>query len=270
MSISAKCRKCGRRYSVKDEHAGKKFRCKECQAPVAVPKPQVLEADVWEAEDASAGFDYEDYDDYDTGYAPPPPRRAPRKKAPAAPKKKKRPRKRSSGSNSASMAGRICGGLLVGLVVMGAVLRAVNGLDLGGSWQSYTTPDGNITMQMPGRVKSVPVRQMAPGGQSFGAERRRFACIVVIEPMPAELNGLTENEMFDAIDMGSRFLGASNVQRSQINGRPCVTFEQPPQAGVHISALAFVHKNKIYTLNYAYKGSKGSNGRKFFDSVKFH
>lgn len=39
MAISISCGKCGKRYSVKDELAGKKIRCKECETLVAVPTP---------------------------------------------------------------------------------------------------------------------------------------------------------------------------------------------------------------------------------------
>ncbi len=39
MAISVSCGKCDKRYSVKDELAGKKFRCKECETLVAVPAP---------------------------------------------------------------------------------------------------------------------------------------------------------------------------------------------------------------------------------------
>ena len=276
MPISATCPKCGRTYSVKDEHAGKKFRCQGCQEAVTVPMPQAQ--DDWETDDFGdfddAGYDdYEDggdYDDYESDRPAPVRRRSPKKKKPAA--KAKRPKKRSSsGSGSGAAVGKILGGVFVGLIAMGIVIRVINaGLDFGGSWQSYTTPDGNITVQMPGKVKSVPVKQMAPGGQSFGSERRSFMCVIVIEPMPAELNGLSENEMFDAMELGMGFLGATNVQRSTLKGRPCVTFDQSLEMGVKSSALAFVHKNKVYTLTYAYKGSKGNNQSKFFDSVQFN
>lgn len=37
MAISISCGKCGKRYSVKDELAGKKFRCKACESLIAVP-----------------------------------------------------------------------------------------------------------------------------------------------------------------------------------------------------------------------------------------
>lgn len=37
MSIRVSCTSCGHTYSVKDEHAGRSFRCKDCSTPVRVP-----------------------------------------------------------------------------------------------------------------------------------------------------------------------------------------------------------------------------------------
>ncbi len=42
MAILISCGKCGKRYSVKDELAGKKIRCKECETLVAVPPPPAM------------------------------------------------------------------------------------------------------------------------------------------------------------------------------------------------------------------------------------
>ena len=37
MAIDVTCRKCGKAYSVREERAGTKIRCKECQGTIAVP-----------------------------------------------------------------------------------------------------------------------------------------------------------------------------------------------------------------------------------------
>ena len=201
MSISTKCRKCGRRYNLKDEHAGKKFRCKECEAVVTVPQaePASFAADDWD-DDFGGGTDYEDYGgDEDYGSPPPPPR--PRKKKPAAKKKRPTKKKSSRSRSDGGQGAKIGGGVFAALVVLGIVMKVLSavGLDLGGSWDSYTTPDGNITVLMPGKVKSVPLnqgRQLAPGGQGYGAERRHYACIIVIEPMPAEMLAINRGSNF--------------------------------------------------------------------------
>ncbi len=267
MSIRAKCRGCGRSYTVKDEYAGKKFRCHDCQRPIAVPVPRAPVAD-WDEDPFGEDDDYEDYE----ARRPLPTRRrtpAPKKKKPAA--KKSRPKKRNRRSSGAGAgAAKMGGGLVAGLIAFGLAFRLMSGLDLGGSWQSYTTPDGNITVQMPGRVKSVPVRDVAPGGQSFGAERRSFGCVIVIEPVPSELDGFSEEEMFNTMEMAAGFLGGTNIQRSTLKGHPCVSFEKSAAGGLKSSAIAFAYKGKFYTLTYAYKGTKGSGERKFFDSVQFN
>lgn len=277
MSISVKCKNCGRSYSVKDEHAGKKFRCQECQAQVIVPKAETFDADDWDAGEEGDEFgadtydDYEDYGDYESA-APPPPRRAPKKKKKPA-QSKKRPKKAarsSSASEIAPMIGKIGGGLFVGLIAFSLAFRLFGGgMDLGTNWEPYTTPDGNLTMLMPGKPKPVKVRIMAPGGQSVGVEKRNFACIIVIEPMPPEMRGMSEDEMFEAMKLGSQFLGATNAQTSTLNGHPCISFEQA-RDGIKATGKAVIHKDKIYTINYAYKGSPGSNQDKFFNSIEFN
>lgn len=87
MPISVNCPSCGRAYNVKDEAAGKKFRCKQCEAVVSVPEsPADTEGDPWDNLDLSTAED--PYGDADSDEAPAqlPVRR-----------RKKKPAKRSSG-----------------------------------------------------------------------------------------------------------------------------------------------------------------------------
>lgn len=56
MSITARCR-CGKKYQVKNDSAGKKFRCKECDEIVKVPAEQF--------DDLEELDDLEDFDDYE-------------------------------------------------------------------------------------------------------------------------------------------------------------------------------------------------------------
>ncbi len=280
MPIKAKCRKCSRDYTVKDELAGKKFRCKQCEAPVTVPQPAVLiedepEEDEWGSDDFGSTDDFGDFSEDDYDDIPARPKK--RKKKPVV--KKRRKKKRSSSSSGSAdplFLVKVVGLIFVIVVGISAVGKHfgargggfnLGGFDIGVSWKPYTTPDGNVTVQMPGNVKRMPVAQMAPGGQAFGATRPNFACIIVIEPMPAELQGMTESEIFDAFELGSNFVGASNVQRITFKGRQGVTFDKTAPGGIKSVSTAFVHINKIYTLSYAYKGMKGSKDRKFFDSV---
>lgn len=279
MSISVKCHQCSRSYSVKDENAGKKFRCQECQAVVTVPEANTFAADDWDAGDTDEDFgsatqeDYEDYEDYgDDEPAAPLLRRAPKKKKPAA--RKTKPKKAAlskSASETGPMIAKIGVGLLAGVIAFNIAFKLTSGgFGSGANWQSYTTPDGNLTMQMPGKPKPMTVKVMAPGGESLGAETRNFACNIVIEPMPPELNGLSEDEMLNAMQLGGQFLGATNLERSTLNGHPCVSFDHPGKDGVKAVGKAVMHKNKVYTLNFAYKGNQDSERDKFFNSIQFN
>ncbi|MFN0050608.1 MAG: MJ0042-type zinc finger domain-containing protein, partial [Planctomycetales bacterium] len=50
MPIDVRCPSCDKAYKVKDDAAGKKFRCKNCETAIVVPE-LVLEADPWDAVD---------------------------------------------------------------------------------------------------------------------------------------------------------------------------------------------------------------------------
>jgi hypothetical protein len=125
-------------------------------------------------------------------------------------------------------------------------------------------------MLMPGKAKPVTVRMIAPGGQSLGVEKRNFGCIVCIEPMPHEMNGLSEEQALQAMQTGIGFVGGDNAQRGTLAGRACVTFDQPGLANVKAIGKAVVYKNTVYTFSYAYKSGQSGNQDKFFDSIKFN
>lgn len=102
MPISVNCPSCGRAYSVKDDAAGKKFRCKQCEAVVSVPDaPSEAEGDPWDNLDLSAADD--PYADGDTDEAP--------AQLPVRRRKKKSAKKSSSGmpiSVMVATAGEVC------------------------------------------------------------------------------------------------------------------------------------------------------------------
>jgi hypothetical protein len=71
MPISVNCPSCGRSYNVKDDAAGKKFRCKQCEAVVSVPDAPAEaegESDPWDNLDLSTAED--PYGDGETDEAP--------------------------------------------------------------------------------------------------------------------------------------------------------------------------------------------------------
>ncbi|MEX0725660.1 MAG: hypothetical protein WD065_05295 [Planctomycetaceae bacterium] len=56
MTIQVKCPKCSKEYRLKDEMAGKKIRCKECETSIAVPAPKKKKA-AEEPEGSISNFD---------------------------------------------------------------------------------------------------------------------------------------------------------------------------------------------------------------------
>jgi hypothetical protein len=111
MTISTECRKCGKSYNVPDTAAGRKIRCKKCQATVVIPDR--------DADDE----EYDDYDDddqgYDDDYDERPRRRPPQRSRSSSPHRRK---KRSSGNGSKVALWITLGvggtGVIVGLVFL--------------------------------------------------------------------------------------------------------------------------------------------------------
>jgi predicted Zn finger-like uncharacterized protein len=116
MAIEVTCPGCGKDYRVKDERAGLKIRCKECQSTIQVP-----------------GLDEDDYGEQEAAWDEPAPERIP---------SKSRTQKRavvSSVSGAASFTARKIFGVLaillallmlagVGMQVMKGNLRSLGGL----------------------------------------------------------------------------------------------------------------------------------------------
>jgi len=101
MAIQFKCKKCGKDYKVSDDKAGKKFKCRQCAAPVQIPDTDV--------EDLS-----EDWDDDEAESAAPVRRRS--KSTTKSKSKAKDKKKSSSGANQNLL---IIGGIVALLVVGG-------------------------------------------------------------------------------------------------------------------------------------------------------
>lgn len=78
MPISVSCSACGKQYNVKDEAAGKKFKCKECEAIVEVPdgSPQPTSAAAESFGESDNPFANLDFGDPVAAPAPMPRRRS--------------------------------------------------------------------------------------------------------------------------------------------------------------------------------------------------
>lgn len=64
MSITTNCR-CGKKYQVKDENAGKQFKCKSCGASVRIPAGQIDDLEDYECDDIEDYVDDVGEDDLD-------------------------------------------------------------------------------------------------------------------------------------------------------------------------------------------------------------
>jgi hypothetical protein len=75
MAISVSCPGCGKAYNVKDEAAGKSFRCKQCQGVVSVPAASAASGDPWDDTGPGEFPDQDPYGDDEFGAPPAAPRR---------------------------------------------------------------------------------------------------------------------------------------------------------------------------------------------------
>lgn len=268
MAISFECTGCGKEYKVKDDLAGKRIRCKGCETVVTVPSSE--EEEDW------LSVEVEDWTEPQPA-SPAPPRSSSKKKSGS--KKNGSKRKRSSSSHAPRI-GAIAGGVFTVLIVLAFVGRlAVNVAKLQGfqgvqgaavNWQDYTTPDGGVTVQLPGRAKPNPQPQVVPGGTSFLAETRNDACGVSTEPIPVQAMGASADELIDALKIGLPMEGARAITEIQMAGRRAVQFDMT-RNGINSQNRAVVNGNKIYTFSYAYKKSLDPEvSNKFFGSIRFN
>ena len=116
MAIIFKCRRCGKRYKVRDEAAGKRFECKECGQKVRVPTPKETHTD----DDFLGALDAAAAEESVSGG----PNLAPRPAPVVGRKKRKRQKTEPPASASDSVLTRSARYALAGAVV-GAIVFAV-------------------------------------------------------------------------------------------------------------------------------------------------
>ncbi|MEW4487299.1 hypothetical protein AB1L42_04410 [Thalassoglobus sp. JC818] len=269
MPIRATCRECGKSYNVRDELAGKKFRCKQCQKPVSVPQPAVLEEEEPEPEEDLWGSDFGSFDDEDDYLPPPPPKK----------KKKKRKKRRSSGAAAGAFktALKTIVGIISFLFMFGIGFKLVSSLGnlpipaFATTWEEYTTPDGALTMQMPGTPKRITVGPtVAAGGATYGVQKSSYACAVIVEPLPPQIQTMNLNEIISALETGLRMQGASNLERLTFQGKSAVAYTMEKR-GITARHIGFVNGATAYTIMYSNRGSTpGAEKDKFFNSVRLN
>lgn len=111
MPISADCPQCGKTYRVKDDFAGKKFRCKACQGVVTVPAAAAPSGDPWDNLDLG---EFQGQDAYGDEF-----------EAPAAPRRRKtgkrKSKSRAGGMPVTVIVALVCESLLLLLRLLGVV-----------------------------------------------------------------------------------------------------------------------------------------------------
>lgn len=234
MAIPFECTGCGKKLKVKDEAAGKRIKCPECQAVLTVPKPESAgdeddflggldEAVKQEKKRPRAVID----DDEDYGDAPP--TASPKRRA------KKTASRKSSGSSSAGGVLKTIGGVVIGLlVVLGIVGKVAKVGGLGGfgqsvSWQKFQHPKGGASIDMPG-VATLDVRQSTdPDAPVYSATARQFGCSFTAAALPP-LAGMAAN------DRATAQLVFNEIKRAYMASKPGARLisESPVQLGTAI------------------------------------
>lgn len=102
MTITVECGECGKGYKVRDEVAGKRFKCKKCAQPIRVPKEQVDSDDSFLDGIVEAEAEAPAYDDVDGEALPPAVRRKTKPKSKPREKRKKK-RKQATGRDQTSV-----------------------------------------------------------------------------------------------------------------------------------------------------------------------
>lgn len=235
MPIPFECTGCGKKLKVKDDAAGKRIKCPDCQAVLTVPKPEVDEDDFLGGLDeavkqekkrprAEPVEDDEDAEDYES--------------APRASSSKRRTKKTSTKSKSSSGSGaaatvfKAIGGGLFGLLVLLGIIGKVAKLGrIGGfgqtvSWQKFNHPKGGGSIDMPGTATLDVKQSTDPNAPVYTVTSRRFACSFTSALLPPMAGAAVA-------DRTAAQMVFNEIKRAYMNAKPGSKFisEAPIQMG---------------------------------------
>lgn len=268
MSIKLNCPQCSRPYVLKDELAGKRFRCKDCQELVTIPAAEgILVAEVIEEDDSPE-------DDWE-----PAPRAAPIRKS----GKKKKKKGNQAGTQAVKILVSVVLGV-VGLVLVVAlgggaiygVIQASKNIKFNTDWVSFTTPDGAISAQAPAKLRSNfpgAERFPVPGASAFGAEHAQQFYMLAYVTLPPESQQLSDEQFYEEyLQNARRNSSMQNPRRIQLGGQQGVAVEATQRIrGVTISSDLVGTRigNKFYLLWYSADGPVNKANRdRYFNSVQ--
>ncbi len=282
MPIAISCKDCGRDYRLKDELAGKKIKCKDCGATVAVPaprrkgdpvRPSKKKNDDEDFLDALSSSGLEDGDEFggDDDESESTPRPVARKKS--ASKKKKGKQGSSSGGTIAKVGGGAFGALFV-ITFLVRLIATLGGGQLGGvTWQEFQSPNGRYTVSLPGAGKEKPGQPL--GTTTYLAETRQYACAVTHATLPPgigpTLAQLPPQVLCDRL-MQEAFPGlrplASRVV--SLSGTPVqeVSFDR---MGVRLTERTIIVGDELFNCEFISKGDPpAAELNRFFDSFRIN
>lgn len=286
MAINLNCPGCKQHYSIPDQHAGKRFKCKKCGRPIAVPKPQAAddEFDELDDDDFLAGLNEASRQSTRSEALPPPAALPSAAKKPAGAKKKKK-----SSDSSESSVGKILGivvAVFFGLGGLGIVGKVVANLGPGYSkdvsgWKTVETGFPNVTVKMPGTPKSQSTWGSRTVGSAKGYETRTTGFLVTQVDRPPGLPiDLTEQQAASLRDVtiaGSR--SSPNTVSIDADGPINVvnghwTFRSKGVAQnkgkqFQFSAYYVLMPDGLVVLLYMSKSSiEESDAKRFFDTLQ--
>lgn len=283
MTIETVCPECGKSYRVRDEMAGKRFRCKACHSAVSIPIPSDndngdnTDDDQFE-DDFLGGLDTAVKAERRSPAGAPPPIAG--RSTPGAPSKKKaKSRNKSSDSDSTGSAMKILVGLLagaVGLVVGYLVVTALMGGSGTASWRGFTSPDAVWEVEFPAAPQPDESAGAAPGSKRYVGETSVLGAAVTEAPLPPNPAGFTPQQSLDQIvnQLTGQRPGATS------SGRQTLTFGKHTATQITQTVDADGKKlsnttrilltdNAVYTLEFVSDGTDHTADRdRFFNSFE--
>ena len=283
MAISTECGNCGRVVHLKDEFAGRRFKCKSCDAVVRVPvrksrkKRVVEEEDEFESALNAAAMD--DGIDEFSDSADLPPRVGRRSSSQAKSKqrtrKKKSRKKRSLGRGFLGPAKILLGvsagigGLL--LLVWAALAAYHKATDV--TWQEFSTADDRIRVSMPGKPLATQKSVNGIPRYSFHVTNNNFRCGIEYSNKSAasQGNGILESELNRlrrgamGADPRSTILPDRIIELEGLPGRELVV----ESTEVHLTTRIYLAEGLFVIANFMCdNGVDRPEKKKFFDSLQ--
>lgn len=260
MALHVSCTGCGKDYTLKDEFAGKRFRCKACETVNQAPE---LEEELEETF-AEAGDEDEDEADEEEFSQP----------------ATKRPARNGAGKRKAAAGGmknmRAVVIALVGLIAIGGT---VGGMALVRSdfwndpirknpWETFRPRNDAFTVDMPDLPERRQIFLKGPGDWASGCDYLGQEFVVLVEMLDRRGQAMSDDELFDQKPRDKRVPTYSKVT---LAGRTAYQKLEDWDDKGKMESIVVRMPDRVCSFRYYYY-TKRYNQRmrdKFFGSVKF-